>query len=115
VKRWNHYVCQECGAVTIAKHEDEGVTPFIIRCHAKDTFGIGGIRAHGCNGQAQSQFFEVSQSDDQKPHVTFFRPSDAMEAIMEINKLPEWHRAWYLDHYQKGGSLMREEAEEVPA
>lgn len=108
MKRWNHYICQKCGGVTIARHDDEGVTPFILRCRAKDTKPAGVGRAHGCEGHAESQFFEVSQDNKQKPHVVFFRPADAMKAIEEINKEKEQSRAWYLDHYQKGGALMRD-------
>ena len=107
MKRWNHYTCQKCGAVTIALHENEGVTPFMIGCHAKDTKGVRGARARGCPGMAESCFFTGSQDEKQKPHVIFFRPDDAMKAIEWINNQPERERAWLLDHYQKGGSLMR--------
>jgi hypothetical protein len=107
MKKWNHYVCA-CGGTTVARHDNEGVTPFIIRCRAKDTFGLGGARAHGCEGMAESIMFSGSQADDQVPHVIFFRPAESMEAIKFINTQPERERAWLLDHYANGGSLMKE-------
>ncbi len=106
MKKWNHYTCEKCGGVTIARHDDEGVTPFMIRCRAKDISRIGGINGHGCEGMASSNFFSGSQDDSQIPHVIFYRPSP-MEAISAINKEPKRDRAWLLDHYQKGGSLMK--------
>jgi len=105
--KWNHYVCPACGGITIARHDDEGVTPFLIRCRAKDEMHRTGFRLPGCNGMAESQFFNVSQDDGQKPHVIFYRPN-AMEAIQVINKEPERFRVAILDHYQQGGSLMKE-------
>lgn len=95
--KWNHYICQTCGAVTIARHDDEGVTPFMLGCYARA----------GCNGRAQSTFFRGPQGENQIPHVVFFRPTDAIEAIEAINKEPRRWRKAMLEHYQKGGALMR--------
>jgi hypothetical protein len=107
MKKWNHYHCPKCGGITIARHDDEGVTPFMLRCRAKDTFGVGGVRAHGCEEMAESSFFSGPQDDDQIPHVIFYRP-ESMKAIEAINKEPKRDRAWWLEHYKQGGSLMRE-------
>jgi len=106
MKHWNHYKCEDCGGVTIAFHENEGVTPFIIRCHAKDEVTARGHRIRGCNGSAQSNFFSGDQSDKQKPHVIFFRPIDS-EAINWISKQPKDEQAGWVEHYNLGGSLMR--------
>lgn len=110
MEKWNHYTCPECGGVTIARHDDEGVTPFMIRCRVKDVVSVTGNRAPGCKGMATSAFFACSQDDTQTPHVIFYRPK-ADEAIVEINKLPEHVRLAVLDHYTKGGSLMKEHPE----
>lgn len=98
MEKWNHYICQTCGATTIARHDDEGVTPFILRCRARA----------GCTGEAYSTFFRGPQNDDQKPHVIFFRPADATVAIDAIAKEQRRFRRAMLEHYQKGGALMRE-------
>lgn len=108
MKKWNHYVCPKCGSVTVARHDDEGVTPFLLRCRAKDQITFNGLRIPGCDGMAESKFFDDScQKEDQTPHVIFFRP-EAMAAIEFINKQPKRDRAWLLEHYQKGGALMKE-------
>lgn len=108
MKRWNHYVCPKCRGVTIAEHVDEGVTPFMLRCRVKDTKDASGNRVQGCNGMAESTFFSGSQDDAQVPHVIFYRPADAMVAIEEINKEPRRFREGLLDHYRRGGALLRE-------
>ena len=105
--KWNHYTCPKCGGITISKEFDEGVTPFMIRCRAKDTIENGN-RVQGCNGMAESSFYRGSQKESQRPHIVFYRPSDAIEAIEAINKEPKRFRVAILKHYQKGGSLMRE-------
>lgn len=97
MKKWNHYHCPVCKKITIARHDQEGVTPFMIRCRATDS----------CIGFATSCFFSCSQNNNQTPHVVFFRPS-LEKALDFINQQPKEERAWLLDHYQKGGSLMKE-------
>lgn len=102
--KWNHYVCTnpKCKHVTIARHDDEGVTPFIIDCSKEN-----------CNNMAQSKCFVCDQADNQIPHVIFFRPENPLDAIAEINKEPANYRAWLFDHYKKGGSLMRKNSQPV--
>lgn len=60
----------------------------------------------GCTGTATSHFFMCDQSDKQKPHIIFYRPSE-IQALEDINKEPKRNRAWLLDHYQKGGALTK--------
>jgi ribosomal protein S27AE len=111
VKKWNHYTCPKCGGVTVARHDDEGVTPFLIRCRAKDTVSDK-IHAHGCEGMAESVMFDCIQDDTQTPHVIFFRP-EPMQAIHWINnhcKNPN-EQSWLLNHYAQGGALMKESYE----
>ena len=108
MEKWNHYICPDCGGTTIARHDNEGVTPFLLRCRVKDLVDTNGNRFHGCEGMAESAMFMCSQADDQIPHVVFYRP-DAAQAIADINKEPKRWRVAMLEHYQKGGSLLREE------
>jgi hypothetical protein len=97
MKKWNHYKCPECEGITVARHDNEGVTPFMLRCRVNA----------GCDGMARSCFFECSQEDEQTPHVIFFRPGEA-EAAQFIKEQPYLEREWLADHYRKGGALMRE-------
>jgi hypothetical protein len=106
MKKWNHYICDKCDGVTIARHDDEGVTPFMIRCQVRDRV-VAGIRIKGCNGNAASTFFGGPQDDDQVPHVIFFRPTDAPAVIDAINREPRRFRADLLEHYRLGGALMK--------
>lgn len=106
MKKWNHYTCDTCGKVTVARHDDEGVTPFIVGCHASDKVSEH-ARARTCKGFAQSCFFECDQSEGQVPHVIFYRPKKPDDAIAAINREPKTGREWLLEHYLKGGALMR--------
>lgn len=112
--RWNHYVCRTCYGVTIARMDDEGVTPFLLRCRCKDSHLPGGIIVPGCKGLGESQFFNVTQDDSQKPHVIFYRPAP-IDAIREIKALPETYRQAMLEHYTQGGCLLREVIPGLPA
>lgn len=113
MKKWNHYTCETCGKVTVARHDDEGVTPFMLCCHASDEI-TPKARVRTCDGSAQSCFFDCDQSDTQTPHVIFYRPKNKMDAVTAINKEPKDGRAWYLEHYIKGGALMRFPTKESP-
>lgn len=97
--KWNHYTCQLCKGVTIAKHVDDGVTPFILGCKATP----------GCLGHAMSSMYRCSQAEDQRADVEWYRPATLEEAIQAINDtIPEGGKPWALDHWQQGGCLMRE-------
>ena len=106
MKKWNHYLCERCVGVTIARQDDEGVTPFMLRCRAKDVV-VDGNLVHGCEGIAESCFYNCSQSNTQHPNVIFYRPTPE-EAIAIINQMPSHHRAGMLEHYEKGGALLKE-------
>lgn len=105
-KKWNHYTCQTCGFVTIARHDTEGVTPFMIRCRVKDT-RVNGELVKGCQGDAYSSFFRGPQNDTQTPHIIFYRPETMAEAIEIISREPRRFREDILEHYRLGGALMR--------
>lgn len=97
--KWNHYTCPRCKGVTIAKHEDEGVTPFALRC----------LATPGCSEFALSSCYQCSQADDQKPDVIWYRPTTEPEAIAEIQAtVPAQYHAATLEHWRQGGCLMRE-------
>ena len=107
MKKWNHYLCEKCDGITIARQDNEGVTPFMLRCRAKDAMADGNL-IHGCEGMAESCLYNCSQSNKQRPHVIFSRPAPE-QAITIINQImPVHHRAWMLEHYEKGGALLRE-------
>ena len=113
-KRFNHYACEACGQITIAKHEDQGVTPFMLGCRATP----------GCSGSAFSKMYQGSQDPAQVPHVIWFRPTDpgAVDAAIEA-ELVEAKRRGRLtgigkrehdvllrgmrEHYAKGGCLIK--------
>jgi hypothetical protein len=95
---WNHYRCQACGCVTITKHREPGVTPFMLKCYVTP----------GCEGVAYSGFYRGSQDPRQRAHVTWIRMAtpEALEAWLA--KIPEADREWYRDHHDKGGCLLVE-------
>ena len=97
--KWNHYICGRCKGVTIAKHEDEGVTPFMVNCRATS----------GCFGLAESRCYHNSQADDQRPDIVWYRPATVDAAKLEIKRtVPARYRRATLEHYELGGCLMRE-------
>lgn len=85
----------------------------MLCCHASDEI-TPKARVRTCDGSAQSCFFDCDQSDTQTPHVIFYRPKNKMDAVTAINKEPKDGRAWYLEHYIKGGALMRFPTKESP-
>lgn len=99
MEKWNHYVCPRCKGITIAKHEDEGVTPFFLNCRATP----------GCLGLAESRIYRCSQDDNQRPDVVWYRPASELEAREEIARTVQApYREATLEHWRMGGALMRE-------
>jgi len=47
----NGYICQECGGRIVTIDIDEGVTPFMLACRAKE----------GCKGMMFSCFYSIPQ------------------------------------------------------
>ena len=95
---FNHYVCQRCRQTTVTKHEDDGVTPFLLGCRATP----------GCNGTAQSSFYRGPQDPNQNVHGIWFRPKNAMALKKELLKFHRRFRAEMREHVEKGGCLLRE-------
>jgi hypothetical protein len=81
--KFNHYACQSCGAITIAFHQDDGVTPFMLRCRA----------TKGCGGDAYSAFYRGSQAAAQVPHVIWFRPTTLADLELALKWYPRRFRA----------------------
>lgn len=97
--KWNHYVCPRCKGVTVAMHEDDGVTPFLLRCRATP----------GCLEFAVSENYRCSQDDNQKPDVIWYRPTTETAAIAAIAATVEkQYRVAMLEHWRLGGALVRE-------
>src|SRR5882672_1113027 len=93
--KWNHYRCPRCQGVTVAMHEADGVTPFLLSCRATP----------GCTEWAMSENYRGSQADDQKPDVIWYRPETEAEAIAEIAAtIQEPYRQATLEHWRMGGA-----------
>lgn len=95
--KWNHYTCERCRRVTIAKHEHEGVTPFMVECLASPS----------CEGSAYSGFYRGPQDDDQQPHLIWFRAQNERELHRVLKTYPRSFREAIREHHDKGGCLMR--------
>ena len=95
---FNHYTCQTCGMVTITKHEDDGVTPFMLRCRANPH----------CDGTAYSNVYKGPQDESQQPHVIWFRPKGRRALLAALKLLPRQVRNDVREHFDKGGCLSRE-------
>lgn len=94
---FNHYTCEACGRVTIAKHEHEGVTPFMIKCRA----------TIGCRNTATSNFYRGPQDENQVPHLTWFDPTDEeLDAYVKYMRKPMADDV--REHVKLGGLLHRE-------
>ncbi len=82
----NVYVCQECRGLTVTIDRDEGVTPFMIGCHA----GVG-----KCDGTAYSSFYKPRMPHG-KPEWEWYKASPR-----EARSLGE------AEHIEKGGLMLR--------
>ena len=100
--RMNAYVCQTCGGVTVAIHEDDppGVTPLMLRCRVSDE----------CEGMAYSSFYPPEIPDPAPaPHVVWYRPVTKRAARAAIKATTSFKdRRAVFEHWSRGGSLMRE-------
>lgn len=96
--KFNHYICEKCKAVTITKHEHDGVTPFMLGCRATP----------GCKGMAQSTMYRGSQDEAQVPHVVWYRAETPEELSAALAPANLRARDWLREHHAKGGCLLRE-------
>ena len=83
--RRNIYKCERCGGENVTVNRDAGVTPFIVRC-----------RKPGCEGEAQSQFYQVDQSI--RPTHEWYRPTG--EDLVRLESA-------MLAHVEQGGLVLR--------
>lgn len=102
---FNHYVCEKCRQTTITFHEDDGVTPFMLKCRATPN----------CQGVAYSSFYRNSQDPAQVPHVIWYRPATPETLDKAIRQYPKRFRADVLQHFNLGGCLDRKPASIKPA
>ncbi len=106
-KKINIYKCN-CGAKTITKDINKGVTPFMITCPK-------------CNGDAVSSFYEVDQR--LSPNLIWFKPS-----LRQLKKQVEWELRHMgaaglirsgqafklnLEHVEKGGLVLGPDVETI--
>lgn len=122
-ERINVYVCQKCGGHTVTVDVDEGVTPFMIGCHAKESTvhpAEGGDKAYAealerdlgvrvkprnqpkraCDGMAHSSFYPRGPRPAHigEPKWEWYKPEGAELAAM--SKAMQ-------EHVNKGGLAMR--------
>jgi hypothetical protein len=81
----NAYQCEKCGHETVTVNQDEGVTPFMIRC-----------RRFGCEGLARSLCYNTPQQ--RVPTHAWYRPDEK-----RTKRLDEATR----EHVTQGGLLLR--------
>lgn len=125
--RVNVYVCQKCGGHTVTVDVDEGVTPFMIGCHAKETEphpAESGLRAFEealakkgvrvkerlklkCDGMAHSSFYPKGPRPAHigEPKWEWYKPEQS-----EFSNLGRSA----LEHVAKGGLLMRKRTSKAP-
>lgn len=95
-KPFNYYRCEKCRQYTVSKDLADGVTPFMIRCHA----------TQDCQGMAQSCFYRVPQTTHQQPHIIWYKPSPD-ELAQYVANLDPIRQEEVKEHVNKGGLLMR--------
>ena len=100
--RKNIYVCQKCGGCTVTIDKDDGTTPFMIRCRAKDHHIHGAMLVEGCKGTAYSVCYNLNAvigSTYMEPEYEWYRPGND-----ELRKITH---AATLQHVSMGGLLLR--------
>ena len=122
--RINVYVCQKCGGYTVTVDVDEGVTPFMIGCHAREfephpaeagqrafaeALAKEGVRVKErlklrCDGMAYSSFYPRGPKPKHigEPKWEWYKP--------EQGEFSELSRS-ALEHVAKGGLLLRKRTE----
>jgi len=86
--RRNIYTCEARFGHVVTVDLEDGVTPFMIECKAKD----------GCKGMMQSSMYRVFDQR-MRPNFEWYRPKNNEEMI----RLSAWSR----DHVAKGGLILR--------
>ena len=80
----NQYVCDKCGYTITTVNADDGVTPFMMRCHNSAT----------CKGMMHSRGYNVPKN--LLPDYEWYKPRSIM-------RLTKWEQA----HCKQGGLLLR--------
>lgn len=83
----NIYVCEACKGHIVTVDRDDGVTPFMTSCYAKE----------GCSGAMRSSMYEVSDQT-MRAGYEWYRPDSS-----EITSASLHTR----DHVSNGGLLLR--------
>ena len=70
----NSYQCTTCSGIVFTADQDEGTTPFMMKCRATD----------GCTGTMESAFYRLpEQAAKVRPHYIWRRPTAEEYAIAE--------------------------------
>lgn len=81
----NIYVCNTCRGHIVTRDKERGVTPFAVRCYAKE----------GCVGSMKSSMYRVFDQDMLESHQWVRpEPTDILDSQT-------------LDHVSKGGLILR--------
>lgn len=89
----NIYVCEKCGGGIVTINRDDGTTPFMIMCRAKD----------GCGGVMRSQFYPSNA-------VMFVADWEWFRPVSTKGYSPEMK-----DHIKNGGLVLRKIGADVSA
>ena len=128
--RVNVYVCRKCGDHTVTVDVDEGVTPFMIGCHAKEStvhpaesgdkkfadllerdlairIKSKNMLKRVCDGMAESSFYPRGPRPAWigEPKWEWYKPT--------VEELAQMSRS-ALEHVGKGGLLLRARTDKPP-
>jgi len=104
--RENVYICETCAGHTVTVDVDEGVTPFMIQCRAKDLSTDIAI-IPGCKGMAYSEMYPKGPRPEHisPPKWEWYKPTpDEFEKLSEEMK----------NHIYRGGLNIRSRTDKEP-
>ena len=97
----NVYECQKCGGKVVTVDVHEGVTPFMISCHAG-----GEPDLERCGGMMHSHFYRDLSAYKTEPSWEWFSPTTAELDDYVLGIDPRTVHGT-VEHVRKGGLLMR--------
>lgn len=96
----NSYQCTTCKGIIFTEDRDEGTTPFMLGCRAKD----------GCAGTMESAFYRLPEQAAQvRPHYIWRKPTPEEYAASEFGMRAHFDQGG-LDLYPNPAADLREQA-----